>query len=159
MLPSYTMSFDGALLNRGFWLYVWDIRGPKGRFMYVGRTGDGSSPNASSPFRRIGQHLDFSENAKGNTMARQLKGVGVKPEECLFEMTAIGPLFPEQSKWDKHIPYRDRTAGLEKAIAVTLNGRGYTVLGSHSSQSELDMKLFPEVLEILDRKFPLSQLP
>ncbi len=29
MLPSYTMSFDGALLQRGFWLYVWDIRGPK----------------------------------------------------------------------------------------------------------------------------------
>ncbi len=127
--------------------------------MYVGRTGDSSSPNAQSPFRRICQHLDFSDHAKGNAMARHLRDAGVKPEECLFEMTAIGPLFQEQSKWDKHTVYRDRTAGLEKAIAVTLNGRGYTVLGSHNSQSELDMKLFPEVLEILDRKFPLSQLP
>ncbi|MDT8323240.1 MAG: hypothetical protein RRA94_03930 [Bacteroidota bacterium] len=159
MLPSYTMSFDGALLNRGFWLYIWDIRGPKGRYLYVGRTGDSSSPNASSPFRRIGQHLDFSENAKANAMARQLMHVNVSPADCTFEMTAVGPLFPEQKNWDKHQVHRDRTAGLEKAIAVTLNGRGYTVLGSHGSQSDLDMKLFSEVLEILDRKFPLMQLP
>ncbi|MCB2203582.1 hypothetical protein KQI65_02445 [bacterium] len=159
MLPSYTMSFDGAVLTRGFWLYVWDIRGPSGRYIYVGRTGDSSSPNAASPFHRVGQHLDFSENAKGNSMSRQLMALKVRPEDCRFEMTAIGPLFPEQKNWDKHVPYRDRTAGLEKAIAVTLNGRGYTILGSHHSNAALDMKLFPEVLEVLDRKFPLVQLP
>jgi hypothetical protein len=153
------MSFDGALLQRGFWLYIWDIRCPKGRFLYVGRTGDSSSPNASSPFHRIGQHLNFAENAKGNSMARQLQDVKVNPSDCKFEMTAIGPLFPEQTNWDKHTPLRDKTAGLEAALAVTLNGRGYTVIGTHGSNAELDMKLFPEVLEIIDRKFPLMQLP
>jgi hypothetical protein len=28
MLQSYGMKFDGHLLERGFWLYVWEIRGP-----------------------------------------------------------------------------------------------------------------------------------
>ncbi len=159
MLPSYTMSFDGALLQRGFWLYIWDIRGPKGRYLYVGRTGNNSSAKAFSPFCRIGQHLDFSDDAKTYAMARKLMELKVSPSECTFEMTAIGPLFAEVQNWEKHQSLRDRTAGLEKAIAVTLNGRGYTVLGSHAEQSELDMKLFSEILVVLDRKFPLVQLP
>ena len=92
-------------------------------------------------------------------MARQLMNVGVRPEDCMFEMTAIGPLFKEQQNWDRHQPYRDRTAGLEKAIAVTLNGRGYTVLGQHDSQAKLDTVLFADILNVLDRKFPLMQLP
>jgi len=27
MMQSCRMTFDGALLSRGFWLYVWEIRG------------------------------------------------------------------------------------------------------------------------------------
>jgi hypothetical protein len=70
MLNSYSMSFDGNVLARGFWLYVWDIRGPSFRRLYVGRTGNSSSPNAQSPFKRIGQHLDPSPNAKGNALGK-----------------------------------------------------------------------------------------
>ena len=69
MLHSYNMTFDGHLLNRGFWLYVWRIQGPVSHHVYVGRTGDSSSAHASSPFKRIGQHLDPSPNAKGNAGA------------------------------------------------------------------------------------------
>ncbi len=49
-LNDYSMTFDGALLERGFWLYVWRIIEGTRTVLYVGRTGDSSSPNASSPF-------------------------------------------------------------------------------------------------------------
>jgi len=49
------MSFDGALLRLGFWLYGLNVqqRG-KRPVLSVGQTGYSSSPHASSPFRRIG---------------------------------------------------------------------------------------------------------
>ena len=71
MLQSYSMTFDGHLLNRGFWLYVWEIKGSMSHHVYVGRTGDSSSPHASSPFKRIGQHLNPSSKAKGNALSKQ----------------------------------------------------------------------------------------
>ncbi len=41
------VQFDGAFLRRGFWLYVWEVTVPNGAtIVYVGRTGDSSSPNA-----------------------------------------------------------------------------------------------------------------
>ena len=45
------------MLERGFWLYVWRIASPIGEVLYVGRTGDSSSLNASPPFMRMAQHL------------------------------------------------------------------------------------------------------
>ena len=44
------ISFSSSVLERGFWLYVWRIDTPKGGMLYVGRTGDESSPHASLPF-------------------------------------------------------------------------------------------------------------
>jgi hypothetical protein len=73
VLHSYSMTFDGHLLNRGFWPYVWRIQGPVSHHVYVGRTGDSSSAHASSPFKRIGQHLDPSPNAKGNALGKHLQ--------------------------------------------------------------------------------------
>lgn len=47
------LRFDGALLHRGFWLYVWRIRQGDRLFIYVGRTAsesrDFSAPKRSSP--------------------------------------------------------------------------------------------------------------
>lgn len=103
MLQRYSMSFDGHLLERGFWLYVWRIVSPQGVFLYVGRTGDSSSPHAGSPFSRIGQHLDFRPYAKGNALGRRLAAAGVRPAECLFEMLAVGPIFPEQTTWRRTV--------------------------------------------------------
>jgi hypothetical protein len=64
MTPTtHVFSFDGKLLQRGFWLYVWEITAADHEvFYYVGRTGDSSSPNAQSPFNRMSQHLGV--NAK-----------------------------------------------------------------------------------------------
>ena len=94
-LHVYNMSFDGKVLKRGFWLYIWKIISStsKKEYLYIGRTGDSSSHNAASPFHRIGQHLNFSKNAKGNSMAKHLREAGVDPLDCKYEMFAIGPVF------------------------------------------------------------------
>jgi hypothetical protein len=40
-----TLLFSGALLQRGFWLYVWQTEEADGKIsLYVGRTGDSSQP-------------------------------------------------------------------------------------------------------------------
>ena len=153
-LKSYSMSFHGELLQRGFWLYVWDIRTGRERHLYVGRTGDSSSPNAASPFERIGHHLDFRETAKGNSLVRQLKTVAANPSACSFEMLAVGPLFPEQQTFEAHKPFRDRVGALEDALAKWLRDRGYNVIGTHSSSQTAEPELWREVCRIVDSKFP-----
>jgi catechol 2,3-dioxygenase-like lactoylglutathione lyase family enzyme len=154
MLNSHAMSFDGQLLERGFWLYVWDMRGPCGRHLYVGRTGDSSSPHAQSPFKRIGQHLDPSPKAKGNALGRQLQREGVDPLSCTFEMTAIGPIFPERQTMAEHQPTRDQLAALERALADFLKQRGYNVVGMHPKPVPPDPALLAQLQKIVDPKFP-----
>lgn len=154
MLRSFSMTFDGHLLNRGFWLYVWQITGPLSHHVYVGRTGDSSSAHASSPFKRIGQHLDSSPKARGNALGKQLQRAGVKYGECSFEMVAVGPIYPEQSDFDAHVPLRNQMAALERAVADELHQRGYKVLGSHPSRGSPDPSVVQQVLALLDPKFP-----
>jgi len=154
VLQSYRMRFDGHLLNRGFWLYVWEIKGPLSHHVYIGRTGDSSSPHASSPFKRIGQHLDPGPNAKGNALCKQLRRAGVKFEECSFEMVAIGPIWPEQPDFEAHKPVRDQMAALERAIADDLQQRGYVVLGTHPRAGTLDQAVLQQLRALLDPKFP-----
>jgi len=156
-LSVYGMSFNGQVLERGFWLYIWKIAAPKGEYLYVGRTGDSSSPNAASPFRRIGQHLDFSDNAKANSLARRLRERGVNPLDCEFEMYAIGPLFPEQDSMEKHRPFRDKVAALECALSETLRARKYNVLGVQRSRKQLDRQVFEQVLIAIDQFFPPTE--
>jgi hypothetical protein len=153
------MKFDGHLLNRGFWLYVWEIKGLQSHYVYVGRTGDSSSRNASSPFKRIGQHLDLGPKAKGNALGRQLTHAGVKYEECCFEMVAIGPIWPEQADFAAHKPIRDRMAALERAIADELRLRGYQVLGTHPRVGTPDQTVLAELGALLDPKFPVIVKP
>jgi hypothetical protein len=148
------MSFDGALLNRGFWLYVWEIKTSRSCHLYVGRTGDSSSANAGSPFMRIGQHLDFRPNAKGSSLARCLRKAGVTPSECTFEMVAIGPIFPEQKDFSSHKLIRDILAALESKLAAELRARGYNVLGSHGRPAESDPDLYVQVLVHVSSRFP-----
>ena len=154
MLQQFRMSFDGRLLERGFWLYVWRVLSPQGEFLYVGRTGDSSSPHASSPFSRIGQHLDFRPHAKGNALGRQLARAGVRPAECQFEMIALGPIFPEQATMDAHRPFRDRTAALEKWLAELLRERHYQVLGVHHCAHAAEEPLVAQVRQLIDPVFP-----
>jgi hypothetical protein len=152
-MEALCMQFNGKLLQRGFWLYVWDIKGAD-RNLYVGRTGDSSSPHASSPFRRIGQHLDTSLNAKGNALGKQLKKSGIDPHHCTFEMVAFGPLFPEQISFEAHRPVRNKVAALEGTLARELRKRGYSVLGTHPPESSYDPRMWSEISENLETYFP-----
>ena len=150
MTPSTrTISFDGELLRRGFWLYAWKIACNAEVFYYVGRTGDSSSCNAASPFNRIGNHLDPRPNAKANALTRRLIEVGLKPEECNFRMAAVGPLYPEQETFDDHKVIRDRVATLEHEVAKALRARGLKVLGVHSRSAAVDPQLVEHVIQEL----------
>jgi hypothetical protein len=120
--------------------------------LYVGRTGDSSSPHASSPFKRIGQHLDASPNAKSNALARQLKKAGLRPELCAFEMVAIGPLYPEQRDMEQHRTIRDQAGALERSLADHLRGEGHEVIGTHPRAIACDENLRAKVCRVVAEK-------
>lgn len=151
----HDLKFDGGILQRGFWLYVWEITPPDGRALYyVGRTGDSSSTNAQSPFNRMGQHLGFARNS--NMLRRHLGTHGVEPECCLFRLVALGPL-AEESKAesrDEHDDRRDRVAAMEKALAETLTAAGCRVMNRVVSRKALDAARFAEVRAAFARAFP-----
>ena len=150
--------FDGRILERGFWLYVWTVSSPVGDVLYVGRTGDSSSGFASSPFSRLGQHLDLKVGAKANSLLKNLRAAKIDPLLCTFEMFAIGPLFLEQRDLAEHRKRRDKLAALEFALAQHLGENGYRVLGTHGCRKPLDRGLFNKVIAIADGKFPDLQL-
>ena len=141
------MSFEGEVLRRGFWLYLWKIESEGRLYFYVGRTGDSSSPNAASPFNRIGQHLDFRKNAKGNSLAKRLNEAGVNPMSSSFRMLALGPFFPEQQTFEAHKPFRDKMATMEYMVAQFLADKGANVLGTHHLGSKIDKALLLEIQE------------
>ena len=124
-----TLSFPGTLVQRGFWLYVWRVTPPNGpELLYVGRTGDSSSPNATAPYTRMGQHLGYRENQ--NALRAHLERRGVTPEDCIsFVLAAFGPIYPEiektsspqqETRMQRHIPLRDNTAVMEQRLCDEL---------------------------------------
>jgi hypothetical protein len=153
------MSFDGRVLERGFWIYVWRVTAPSAPnrpLVYVGRTGDSSSRFAASPFLRIGRHLDFRTTAKANSLARHLKAENIVPADCAFQMIALGPFFEEQQTIELHRPYRDQMAAVECYVAAQLKDRGFKVLGRTNTRK----KCPPELLQLADRfleeHFPMN---
>src|SRR6267143_2177251 len=103
---THSLTFDGALLERGFWLYVWEITHAGGESIYyVGRTGDISSCNAQSPFNRMGAHLGF--NANSNVLRQHLQKRDIDPEKCTFRLIAHGPTMKEAVTFDEHRALRD----------------------------------------------------
>ena len=137
---THQLSFNGGLLGRGFWLYVWEIKTPGGPVLYyIGRTGDSSSSNAQSPFNRMGQHLGF--NAKNNVLRRRLKNEGIAPEQCEFRLVAHGPILDEAGKDDEtgeHGRRRDALAAMEMALAEALAAAGYHVMNKVHCKKPLD---------------------
>lgn len=150
---THTVEFEGGLLERGFWLYVWEIKTPGGKLVYyVGRTGDSSSPHAQAPFNRMSQHLGFAEAS--NTLRKQLKGRKLTPEKCSFRLVAHGPVLPEGSGMVEHRKQRDIIAGVEKELADAMNEAGYDVLNEVHSRKPLDQKLWLQVKKAFAVDFP-----
>ncbi len=149
-MPSkYQLTFDGDLLQRGFWIYIWKVEDRKtsNLYYYVGRTGDSSSLNASSPFSRLSSHL--SKNPKANALLKHLHAQGIAVGECRFDFFSFGPLFFEAFNWEDHKHKRDKTATVEKMVAQSLKERGVTVFGVHqvSQHRFIDS---PELRTIVD---------
>jgi hypothetical protein len=141
---THELTFDGRLLERGFWLYVWEIKTPRDTYLhYVGRTGDSSSTNAQSPFNRMGQHLGFNDHA--NPLRRYLRVEGLDPNKCLFRLVTYGPVLAEAATLEEHRQRWDQMGAMEKALAVAMEKAGYRVLNVVNCRANLDAELFANV--------------
>lgn len=150
---THELAFNGGLLARGFWLYVWEITKPDSEGVYyVGRTGDSSSIYAQSPFNRMGQHLGFRKES--NAMRRQLEAKGIPPEQCSFRLVAHGPILDEGATEAEHRPRVEKMAAMEKALAEAMCAAGYAVLNEIKCRKTLDEEMFAEVLKAFGEKFP-----
>ncbi|MFC3059986.1 hypothetical protein [Paenirhodobacter populi] len=149
----HRLSLPGVMLQRGFWLYVWDIRVGDQRLLYVGRTGDESSPHASAPYDRFGQHLGRNKNA--NALRRNLLARGVELAQVdHYDFHFFGPIHPEAADMDSHRPQRDQVAALEKKLADGLTQAGYDVLNKVSCRRPLDPQLWAEISAAFQGAFP-----
>lgn len=148
------VTFAGGMLKRGFWLYVWEITLPDScSCLYVGRTGDSSSPHAQSPFSRLTQHL--GNNVRANALRRNLQKRGIDANDCqAFDLIAYGPILPETADMVAHQPSRNRVAGLEKALCDALRASGYDVLNTVTSRFQPYPELWQPVLAAFSNRFP-----
>lgn len=141
------------MLERGFWLYVWRIHSDSEALLYVGRTGDESSPNASAPYNRFGQHLGRNKNA--NALKRNLEAMGLRLDQIeAYDFVFYGPVFAEAEDFETHKPRRDSVAALEKKLADSLTDVGYKVLNEVNCRRPLDFALWDRVKESFMREFP-----
>jgi hypothetical protein len=135
---------DGRILDRGFWLYVWEVTVPDGsKLVYVGRTGDSSSANAQSPFNRMGQHLGFL--ASSSMLRNHLNARSMDPRDCTFKMVAHGPILPEADDTAEHQVRRDVIAAMEKALAEDLTRAGYDVMNDVRCLKPLNVEMYHAV--------------
>lgn len=141
---TYEVRLEGATLRRGFWLYVWEVTAPdEQKLLYVGRTGDSSSPKAASPFNRMGQHLG---NIKASNMLRTHLGKReMLPEDCCFRFIAVGPILTEATNWEEHISRRDIVGGMEQKLEQELRRAGWNVMNTVPGSFELDEQLWKDI--------------
>lgn len=94
-----TLSFDGIMLSRGFWLYVWEVTSKDGRMVhYLGKTGVKHTRLIPSPYIVASFQLGHSTN--NNALRRHLERAGLDPGQCRFRFHAYGPIFDAGHKED-----------------------------------------------------------
>jgi hypothetical protein len=151
---THVVEFDGGVLSKGFWLYVWVVTTPDGeQLLYVGRTGDNSSPYAREAFRRMGQHLGYEKTV--NMLRRALETRGIDVERCRYRFVAHGPIFAEvgSRKMDDHRIPRNEVGALEKALAEALKAAGYEVMNVVKWSAPLNEEIFELVHEAFASEF------
>jgi len=132
-MRTHQLRFEGALLERGFWVYVCRVRHKDQNLLYVGRTGDNPSPFAASPFSRLARHLDLLPSATANTLVRHLRNHYHDPILCSYLLVAVGPLEPEQQNYRDHQRIRKQVGLIEAKLAQQLEADGFNVVGKHPS--------------------------
>lgn len=162
---THVLTLPGPMLRRGFWLYVWRVETQAGELLYVGRTGDNSSPHATAPYTRMGQHLGAA--ATQNALRQHLERRGVALQACTFHLVSHGPLYDEAAKADgatrqalmaAHRPLRDIVGALEKALADDLAAARYAVLNTVHCKWPLDPSLWAPVRAAFAAHFPKLSL-
>jgi len=149
----HSLSLPGIMLERGFWLYVWRIHTGSETLLYVGRTGDESSPHASAPYDRFGQHLGRNKNA--NALKRNLEARGLRLDHIeAYDFVFYGPVFAEAADFEAHKPLRDTIAALEKKLADSLTAAGYQVLNKVHCRRPLDPEQWDKAKEAFVEEFP-----
>lgn len=150
----HKLSISGAVLERGFWLYVWEIYTANGEaWYYVGRTGDSSSCHAQSLFARVSAHLGSNKN--NNTLRQLLEEKGVRLELCRnLNLVAYGPIYEEAADKQTHQDRRDKVAALEKALCDAMTAVGYGVLNEVKCHKAIDPEKWNEVRRAFIRRFP-----
>ena len=168
-LKLFRLKLPSEMLQRGFWLYVWRVVAPDDReLLYVGRTGDNSSPNASPIYIRMGQHLGSVKSQ--NALRRHLLKLGMQPEQCQsFELKAVGPVHPEVAKpigfshsdraavsslMKLHLPLRDIVGAMEKRLEQDLRQAGYDVMNIVKSKYHVDDVDWSPIRRAFARDFP-----
>jgi hypothetical protein len=163
------VTLPGPMLRRGFWLYVWRVlRLHKPELLYVGRTGDNSSPNASPPYIRMGQHLGSIKNQ--NALRQHLLRRDIQPEDCQqFEFVAHGPLHAEVVKpggfshsdkvgvrqlMELHRPLRNVVGAMERRLADELRAAGYDVLNTVRWPHEVVERDWLPIRRAFEKDFP-----
>jgi hypothetical protein len=158
-MKSHSITFTGAVLERGFWLYAWHVSGNGKAIVYAGRTGDNSSPNASSPFARLGQHLDVRPKASANMLHRHLVKHGIDPIIATYQLVTVGPIYPEVPGKDmrEHVKYRDVVNRMEQELADHLRAKGYQVVSNHPRSTHPLVPRYEEAIRLAEKelvKFP-----
>ncbi|SFG24320.1 hypothetical protein [Ensifer sp. OV372] len=171
MPQMHHLRLPGGMTERGFWLYVWRVLSPHDQeFLYVGRTGDNSSPYAASTYRRMGQHLGDADNTNALlTHLREHDESRPISHYNEFEMFSYGPIFPEVERhpefayrlephWGdamkKHEEFRDRTAALESRLARELHDRDYNVMNEVRSRRAVVETDWLPVRDAFSQYFP-----
>jgi hypothetical protein len=152
----HQLEIEGALLTRGFWLYIWEISVRDGHTLhYVGKTGDKPSGRSQSPFDRVSKHL--GDNPNNNALRRHLRTKEVDPENSRFRFHAYGPLFSNELTAE-HGVLCDNMSGLEKALASALRNAGYEVVNEVHSRHSADPDQFERIRSSFAAKFPKLRL-
>ncbi len=147
----YHLDFEGAILERGFWVYVWKIVPRDGHLLYyVGKTGDKASGVSQSAFDRLSKHV--GHNKYNNALRRHLSKAGIDPATCRFTFHAWGPLFHHSAR--RHRDLCDVTSALEKGLADSLVAGGYSVINRVTCRTPLDEKLFADLRSAFIKQFP-----
>ena len=154
----YSLGWEDVIVSgcKSISIMIFKLTADGQRVLYVGRTGDTSSPNAQSPFNRLSQHL--GTNAKSNALRRHLLRNGIAPEDChSFLLVPYGPIFAEGQTAGEHVRARNIVAALEKALADAMTSAGYRVLNEVKCQESVDAELLDTVLAAFAAHFPALQ--
>jgi hypothetical protein len=139
----------------GYYVYTWENTKPDDdKLLYVGRTGDSSSPNPPSLFTRLGRNLGTipTSSMVGNNLAKR----GIDPDQCQYRIVGYGPIFEEPAvkNMEDHKPLRDKTGAAEKQLALDLTAAGYDVINEVRCNAPLDKEVYAPVRAAFAAEFP-----